>query len=90
MTIHRKDGITSMILQPARKFSFVIEGAVGPNALSDAELRAWLVGVRNMVLMHVQGAMAAVPVLGDTNDIALTPLLEDSNAAGGLQHGNRQ
>jgi len=62
---------------PARKFTFTIEGVIGPNPLTDEQLKVFLVGVRNMILSHTQQAVAAVPMTTSINpaDITLAPAL---------------
>lgn len=70
------------MLRPARKFSFVIEGVLGPNPMTDDEMARWILGVRNLILMLCSGAMANVPMQSSPSEITITPAILPADEGG--------
>lgn len=65
----------NLFMRPARQFSFVVEGILPPSVLDDQDAKLFLIGVRNLILTMIAGAVAAVPTDKQAEAITLTPYL---------------
>ncbi len=64
-----------MIVQPGRKFSFVIEGLLPPSVLTDDQAKLYLAATRNLVLAMIGSAVAATPDQAQLDQISLVPYI---------------
>lgn len=71
------------IQQPPRKFRFVVEGVIPSTVQTDDESKLFLVGVRNLILSMIAGAVSAVPTREQLDQIELLPYTGPYNAQGG-------
>lgn len=64
-----------MIVQPGRKFSFVVEGLLPPSVLTDDEAKLYLCSTRNLILGLVGNVVAATPDRAQLDAITLIPYI---------------